>query len=84
MSIDWSKAPEGATHYGDNSNGYVECWYRLFDGELEYKWADTPEMAWLRLRNANRGIHSLVARPKAEWTGTGLPPVGTDFSSVRT
>jgi hypothetical protein len=26
--IDWSKAPEGATHYGPENNAYGAGWYK--------------------------------------------------------
>lgn len=67
--IDWSKAPEGATHccrYGysfhDFSNGGHKHWLcgQWVDHKSKFEEYDTPG--------------ALVARP---WTGEGLPPAGT-------
>lgn len=72
MNIDWSKAPEGATHAG-NMRGSVhrQCWYKF---ELGY-WFFTYDDKWERL-DAIPGHTPLIDRPHA-WTGECLPPVGT-------
>ena len=44
MSIDFSKAPEGATHY--SSTG---CWYREVDGVVEC--AHSDGVSWFRSRD---------------------------------
>lgn len=61
--IDWSKAPEGATHYDTpfglfcNANGYWD----------DYGWVeDDDQNEW--------GTYRYIERP--HWTGEGLPPVG--------
>ena len=68
--VDWSKAPEGATHY----NAELFCpWlkdspssYFAGDGWFEYK---SDDGLWeVYFNNA-------VKRP--EWDGSGVPPVGT-------
>lgn len=63
--IDWSKAPEGATHYDTD--------FDLFCNENGY-WR--PSGIWVSDNKQNEwGTHRYVARPVA-WTGEGLPPVG--------
>lgn len=65
--IDWSKAPEGATHR------YGGLWYKKEDGTL-YVW----EKIWY-LSTMQNVQHSerFIPRPPQQYTGTGLPPVGS-------
>ena len=81
--IDWSKAPEGATHFSpkpDKSWIWCEVFWR-FDG-------DSPSDAW-RVEDDGGRTHimkpsiteecrnRLIERPRPViWDGTGLPPVG--------
>lgn len=75
MDIDWSKAPEGATHHG---RGDDCCYWAKYVGDQQYfiniarwdngKWKEVTERYDESL---------LTARPNTEWTGSGLPPVGT-------
>lgn len=72
--IDWSKAPEDATHHG---RGEDCCYWAKCIGDQQYfiniarwdngKWKEVTE----RYDEA-----FLTSRPKSEWTGEGLPPVG--------
>lgn len=63
--IDWSKAPEGATHY--------DTAFDLFCNEDGY-WQ--PHGPWVFDNEQNEwGTQRYVPRP-AQWTGEGLPPVG--------
>lgn len=70
--VNWSKAPEGATHY----NAKRSCpWlketpasYFAKDKKVWVKYGSN-EFAMIDLRNA-------VKRPQ-EWDGSGLPPIGT-------
>ena len=70
--IDWSKAPEGATHYHTEA----DIWYK--QTHAAYQW-DCGQ--WIKLERSDLGeyaLRGLVERPApVEWTGTGLPPVGT-------
>jgi hypothetical protein len=71
MNIDWSKAPEGATHK------HPFGWYK----RVEDKWFFTP----LGVSDWKQSIHKwtdnefLAVRPteQSAWNGEGLPPVGT-------
>lgn len=72
IEVDWSKAPEGTTHYGPETSLYLEAWYKEVGGS----W-----MCWLV--DGGHGWYytdslpsNAIARP-VEWDGTGLPPVGT-------
>lgn len=76
MSIDWSKAPEGATHYFTGSDS---PWRDLSDESWKWLnasgiWTDTGDSsAMLMARRPER----LIARPApSAWSGEGLPPVG--------
>ena len=74
--IDWSKAPEGATHFGPENEEWHEAWYKL-DG---YEWFAMPtsdDDQWDFAPQVYDGrVSQMIQRP-AEWNGTGLPPVGT-------
>ncbi|HFI2220143.1 TPA: hypothetical protein ACHY14_000784 [Pseudomonas aeruginosa] len=73
MSIDWSKAPEGATHYhiGDDINP----WRKIKD-TVAY---EHYRGKWLRVNSFNEGCMPgyYVPIPQETWNGQGLPPVGT-------
>ena len=82
-NVDWSKAPEGATHYAprweDNcmyrpvfwrvvGNRGVEAWAINADGTMQHH--DAP--GWISSDRSR-----LIPRPTApQWNGEGLPPVG--------
>lgn len=70
--VDWSKAPEGATHY---------------NAECEHPWLnETPasyfkggvwtEYHTLAYKRATESLGNAVKRQQ-EWDGSGLPPIGT-------
>ena len=77
--IDWSKAPEGATH-NDNSN--ITPW--LHKDSLIDVWSFYLSGKWIKftddLGNYPSDIYfkNLVEKPQPKsWNGEGLPPVGT-------
>lgn len=81
MNIDWSKAPEGATHWGAGRDGWAEAFYKQdADGNWlthpahffgEWHGDPTVHADW------PKRLSSLVERPNPkEWNGAGLPPVG--------
>lgn len=86
--IDWSKAPEGATHWGPSTQpdssgeAWVEGFYRLEGDDWQHynlhRW-DGDMTSW---SNWPERFKSLSVRP-ALWDGTGLPPVGTVCEFVR-
>lgn len=67
--IDWSKAPEGATHYLPETGHYHACWVK--EG---YSMRVGTQNAWLP-DEVDSVLHLLIPRPVA-WNGEGLPPVG--------
>lgn len=75
--IDWSKAPEGATHYHPKM---ASPWLRIKAGSPQYH---HPECGWQNYGSECAGfahIAEAVARPaeqESAWTGASLPPVGT-------
>ena len=76
-TIDWSKAPEGATHY----RARIKTFYK--QDVRAYEW-DTVE--WRMISNdlgEFRWSSDLIERPAIEWTGEGLPPAGLDVEIVR-
>lgn len=74
--IDWSKAPDGATHWDAGSVVRVAGWMRLDDNQW-YWWPVTEtdcEMKWYATSRP-QPLATFIARPK--WSGEGLPTVGT-------
>lgn len=75
--IDWSKAPEGATHYREPGGMYYggfykqspEGWFFFVDASWEYM--GTPDKS-----DSNPLISRPAKPPAPEWDGEGLPPVG--------
>lgn len=89
MSIDWSKAPEGfpiwledirpSRRSGDSEDR--SSWAK--DGEGEYTLFGVTSGWWAKSREG----HDFIAHQKpAQWTGDGLPPVGTvvELCNVKT
>lgn len=79
MIIDWSKAPEGATHWDTGVGGRVPGWMR-FDGGRWHWWpvdGAKCERKWFASGESHPSeAVEFIARQGA-WTGEGLPPVGT-------
>ncbi|EMR0622662.1 hypothetical protein [Pseudomonas aeruginosa] len=79
MSIDWSKAPEGATHWEPTGPKFHEGWMKK-EGNKWFYWGKGSEK-WLNtLRYCNVPAEreaTFEARPQEQWDGQGLPPVGT-------
>ncbi|HBO3538563.1 TPA: hypothetical protein ONA95_004767 [Pseudomonas aeruginosa] len=79
MSIDWSKAPEGATHWEPSSYEFTEGWMRKVGDKWSY-WLEGSKVWGLSgpacCVSAEREA-TFEARPQDTWNGKGLPPVGT-------
>jgi hypothetical protein len=79
--VDWSLAPEGATHF-DASNFRVNSFMK-FDSSQWFYWPPaSDEPHWCRWGNASRqDISDMIGRPlqPKPWSGPedGLPPVGS-------
>ena len=67
--IDWSKAPEGATHYFPST----EEWYLAGNGCAPLVWTGM----WCKAFQFSQREHKCVQRPTTQsWSDEGLPPVG--------
>ena len=81
--IDWSKAPEGATHWVGGS----WPWHKHI-GDIAWYWEENLQ-DWRQLSLCASDVEdeyrkTIVKRPDQAWTGTGLPPVGTVCELSRT
>lgn len=76
MNIDWSKAPEGATHFApaDSKQSLRACWYKINEYTREFIPEDMNPDFW---QPQQRHRVELIARPTSEWVGDGCPPAGT-------
>ncbi|RPX30131.1 hypothetical protein KK198_16045 [Pseudomonas aeruginosa] len=79
MSIDWTKAPEGATHWEPSSYEFAEGWMRKVGDKWSY-WLEGSKVWGLSgpacCVSAEREA-TFEARPQETWDGKCLPPVGT-------
>jgi hypothetical protein len=82
MTIDWSKAPEGATHYThplDDSGVWLAVFWREEGGKFTEAWSVLEDG---RLKNIKKPTvlsdvrGRMIARP-VSWFGYSPPPVGT-------
>ena len=87
--IDWSKAPELATHWCPETDDWFEGWYIVVEPLIAY-FEDGARIVARAMDQEDREIllPILVPRPAPAaraWDGTGLPPVGTalEFRSMR-
>lgn len=82
MNIDWSKAPQRATHCTPK---YADCYtvfWRVENGEALEAWTVNDDYGVMQCYSYRPGegcpsfvMSQAIARP-APWTGEGLPPVG--------
>ena len=79
--IDWSKAPEGATHATPKGHNYYAAFWRIVQGTATDAWVVLPDGDFdhvLLPALFERDRKELVERPSSPaWSGEGLPPVGT-------
>lgn len=75
MNIDWSKAPEYATH----KDPETDCFYKLVKDVWHLIYSDAESCVSTSLYNGETKPSDLIERPKKQevWNGEGLPPVGT-------
>lgn len=77
MSIDWSKAPEGATHWEPTGPDFYEGWMKK-EGDYWFYWSEGTNK-WFRGPSCNVSAEreaTFEARPQEAWDGHGLPPTG--------
>lgn len=79
MNIDWSKAPEGATHYREDwhctSAGGIQYYKQLAKG-WRY-WGELLGPGWRQCEEPIAGFKEIPRKAVKAWNGEGLPPVGT-------
>ena len=76
--IDWSHAPEGATHY----NHTCFDWYKVTQIGAVFFWNGR---AWEPARFWDDSKHDCIQRPTTpSWSGEGLPPVGVECEALWT
>lgn len=64
MAIDWSKAPEGATHWQPENGRLMAAWVKMAEG---YYWFRMPHMDnWVRYTGPVVHLGELVPKPKAD------------------
>lgn len=75
--IDWSKAPEGATHFLPEqvARGWVACWYKNVGGIWFAR--NKNDLDWYPDNDYQEVFIPLLIERQPEWTGEGLPPIGT-------
>ena len=71
MIIDFSAAPEGATHY--NPKARTVFWYK----KTRMGFDQLKAGRWTKSHDKQSVIDGLVAIHANDWDGEGLPPVGT-------
>ncbi|HFH3873749.1 TPA: hypothetical protein ACGJ1X_003918 [Pseudomonas aeruginosa] len=76
MSIDWTKAPEGANKAGFTGPDNYLQFYRIPGrfGDYDY-WSE--KRGWCGNNFPTCADHLFERPAKVEWGGQGLPPVGT-------
>ncbi|HFH4030343.1 TPA: hypothetical protein ACGJ07_005406 [Pseudomonas aeruginosa] len=76
MSIDWSKAPDGANKAGFTGHDQYLQFYRIpgMFGDYDY-WSE--KRGWCGNDFPTCANHLFDRPEKVEWDGQGLPPVGT-------
>ena len=79
MDIDWSKAPEGTTHYGPKNGTYVDGWYKVSDGGTYF--SRPHNKVWSKTF-ADRPISQLIPRPQPTPTYTQAMADNGEFPSV--
>lgn len=82
MSIDWSTAPEGATHWEPTGPDFYEGWMKKEGNEWFY-WGEGANKWFKGKLSCNVSAEreaTFEARPQEAWDGQGLPPVGVRVS----
>lgn len=82
MNIDWSKAPEDATHAGNSpyEKGVVTWFKGISDPTSRNHFMNAGSMNAWAISSENLSAWYLIERPKKQeaWDGVGLPPIGIE------
>ena len=62
-AMDWSKAPEGATHWGSENGSYFESWYMLDDLGNWFSWLIPQDCQWGPAEMRPKRFAQLIERP---------------------
>ena len=74
--IDWKSAPEGATHFGPETDTHCESWYRVEGGKI-ISFVPTGDYPFVLTKaQAGSGYFHAIDELIEPWTGKGLPPIG--------
>jgi hypothetical protein len=75
MNIDWSKAPEGATHYAGGTNPWHNKNTKSFYSEDHQCWIEYHNVKYF-----DQFLARATPRPTEQpaWSGKGFPPVGAE------
>ena len=80
MNIDWSKAPEDATHAGNSpyEKGVITWFKGISDPASRNYFMNEGSMNAWAISSENLSAWDLIELPKKQeaWDGEGLPPVG--------
>lgn len=81
MNIDWSKAPEGATHAG-SFKGKFSCWYKLGSG-WAWEYMSGLSFSWEKV-SGNLPASDLIERPKKQeaWDGVCILTIDSECKVV--
>ena len=78
MNIDWSKAPEDATHAGTTARVQIPVFYKDIREDKYSYWRSDGD-GWREYAIGHPECTPLIDLPNKQdsWDGEGLPPVGT-------
>lgn len=79
MNIDWSKAPEDATHAGTTTGHQIPVFYKdIREDKYSYLYDDGG--GWREDAIGHPSSTPLIERPKKQdaWDGNGKPPIGIE------
>lgn len=82
MNIDWSKAPEDATHAGNSpyEKGVITWFKGISDPVSRNYFMNEGSMNAWAISSENLSAWDLIERPKKQeaWNGNGKPPIGIE------
>ncbi|WP_439895279.1 hypothetical protein ACTACV_10210 [Pseudomonas syringae] len=80
MKIDWSKAPDGATHYDCRPHATPAFMQKIPDDSQRWNyWNRDGELIYYGFMPEDQ-VAQMVSRPQV-WNGEGLPPVGAELEA---
>lgn len=87
MNIEWSKAPEDATHAGNSpyEKGVITWFKGISDPASRNYFMNSGSMNAWAISSENLSAWDLIERPNKQeaWDGEGLPPAGLDVEVMQ-